>query len=84
MNSTLLLFTIVTCEALFWVFLVLGLSLRYAFHQHRVSGYVLSCIPLIDLLLLFVTVFDLRSGSVATFAHGLAAAYIEDGDKQKE
>ncbi len=37
---------------------------------------MLACVPFIDLILLGATVLDLRMGATATFAHGLAAAYI--------
>ena len=76
MSSTLLLFTILACEIAFWVFLAAGLIFRYLFKLDRLSSILLYCIPLIDLILLAATVVDLRSGQEATFAHGLAAAYL--------
>ncbi len=76
MSSTLLLFTILACEIAFWLFLVLGLTSRYIFKMNRLSSFLLYSIPIIDLILLAATVVDLRAGSVATFAHGLAAAYL--------
>lgn len=56
--------------------LVLGLVARYLFKQHALSMVLLVSIPLIDVVLLIATVVDLNRGAVATFAHGLAAAYI--------
>ncbi|PCI78630.1 MAG: hypothetical protein COB20_06400 [SAR86 cluster bacterium] len=76
MTSTLLLFTILACEIAFWLFLVGGLTCRYVFKLNRISSFLLYSIPIIDLILLVATVVDLRAGSVATFAHGLAAAYL--------
>lgn len=76
MSSSLLLFTILACEIAFWLFLVAGLTCRYVFKLNRLSAFLLYSIPAIDLVLLAATVVDLRAGSVATFAHGLAAAYL--------
>lgn len=76
MSSELLIFTIVFCEVAFWVFLVVGLGFRYILKWDRLSRALLYSIPLIDLVLLSATVIDLRAGAVATFAHGLAAAYL--------
>ena len=76
MSSTLLVFTILACEIAFWLVLVLGLTCRYVFRMNRLSSLLLYSIPMIDLILLAATVVDLRAGSVATFAHGLAAAYL--------
>ncbi|MFK7865492.1 MAG: hypothetical protein AB8B95_14850 [Pseudohongiellaceae bacterium] len=76
MSSELLVFTIIFCEIAFWVFLVAGLASRYILKWEKLSRILLYSIPLIDLVLLGATVIDLRAGSVATFAHGLAAAYL--------
>ena len=67
---------IVGCEVAFWVALFSGLAFRYVWRWGRVSSIVLWCVPLIDVALLAFTVLDLRSGTVATFAHGLATAYV--------
>jgi len=67
---------IVGCEVAFWVALFSGLACRYLLHWNRVSAFLLLCVPLIDVALLAFTVLDLRSGTVATFAHGLATAYV--------
>lgn len=67
---------IVACEAGFWVVLLLALSARYILRKERLSRVLLLCLPLIDLLLLALTALDLRRGAIATFAHGLAAAYL--------
>ena len=67
---------IVACEVGFWVILLLGLALRYLLRKEQLSRAMLLCLPLIDVLLLVFTAMDLRRGATATFAHGLAAAYI--------
>jgi hypothetical protein len=76
MSSTILLITIFACEVAFWLFLAAGLTCRYLLNWNRISSFLLYSIPIIDLILLAATVFDLRSGSVAALAHGLAAAYL--------
>ena len=67
---------IVACEVAFWVVLLVALVARYAFRKEPLSRGLLLSLPLIDVLLLVFTALDLRSGSPATFAHGLAAAYV--------
>jgi hypothetical protein len=67
---------IVACEVGFWVVLLLALAVRYLARRDRLSRALLLGLPLIDLLLLLFTAADLRSGTTATFAHGLAAAYV--------
>ena len=67
---------IVACEVGFWVVLLLALALRYLLRKERLSRALLLGLPLIDLLLLVFTAVDLQRGATATFAHGLAAAYI--------
>jgi hypothetical protein len=72
----MLLGVIVACEVGFWVVLTAGLAARYLLRRPRLGAALLVCVPLIDLVLLAATVVDLRRGAVATFAHGLAAAYL--------
>ena len=72
----LLYFLIVACEVGFWVILLLALALRYLLRKEPLSRALLFCLPLVDVLLLVFTAMDLRSGATATFAHGLAAAYV--------
>lgn len=67
---------IAICEVGFWVVLIAGLLFRYLLPRPRVSKLLLVSVPLIDVALLVFTVLDLRNGSTATFAHGLAIAYI--------
>lgn len=75
-ESYLLYALIVACEVGFWVILLLALAVRYLLRKEHLSRVLLVCLPLIDLLLLVFTATDLRRGTTATFAHGLAAAYI--------
>jgi hypothetical protein len=72
----LLYVLIVACEIGFWVILLLGLGCRYLLRRERLSRALLLGLPLIDLLLLVFTAVDVRRGATATFAHGLAAAYV--------
>ena len=67
---------IVGCEVAFWVALFSGLAFRYLLHWSRVSWFLLLSVPLIDIALLASPVLDLRGGTNATFAHGLATAYV--------
>ncbi len=67
---------IVACEVGFWVILGLALAVRYLLRKERPSRALLLCLPLVDVLLLVFTSMDLRRGATATFAHGLAAAYV--------
>jgi hypothetical protein len=67
---------IVCCEILFWVFIVAGLIVRYGFRREKLGFRLLAMSPVIDIVLLVLTVFDLSRGSTATLAHGLAAIYI--------
>lgn len=76
MLASLILILIVSCEVAFWLVLIAGLSARYIFKRQKLSKALLCLVPWIDVILLIAVVLDLRSGAVATFAHGLAAAYI--------
>ncbi len=67
---------IVGCEIGFWLVLLAALATRYVAKKSSLSKWLLLSLPLIDLALLGFTVLDLRRGAVATFAHGLAAAYV--------
>ncbi|GAA4592399.1 hypothetical protein GCM10023194_54100 [Planotetraspora phitsanulokensis] len=68
--------TIIGCEIGFWVLLGLGLLARYKLRRRRLSSALLLCVPLTDLVLLVMTVIDLRGGGTAAWTHGLAAAYL--------
>ena len=75
-TSLLLYILIVSCEIAFWAVLLASLAVRYIWRQELGSRWMLRALPLIDLLLLVFTALDLKSGTPATFAHGLAAAYV--------
>ena len=60
----------------YFVILMLALAVRYLLRKEQLSRALLLCLPLIDVLLLVFTAIDLRRGATATFAHGLAAAYV--------
>ncbi len=76
MPSLNLYWLIVGCEASFWVVLFLGLTARYLWRRRNLSRILLLALPAIDLALLGFTALDLKSGTPAGFAHGLAAAYV--------
>ena len=64
------------CEIAFWVVLLSGLTARYVLGQARVGAVLLVCVPLVDVVLLAVTVIDLANGTRAGQTHGLAAVYL--------
>ena len=74
-ESLLLYALIVACELGFWILLFLALAVRYLLRRDRLSRALLIGLPLIDALLVLFTAADLRRGTTATTAHGLAAAY---------
>jgi len=67
---------IVLCEIGFWILLVAGLAARYLLRMEKLGFALLAATPLVDLILLIVTGFDLSRGATATTAHALAAVYI--------
>lgn len=75
-QSYVLYFLIIGCEVAFWLILLLSLAIRYLLRREVLSSWLLFSLPLVDILLLIFTALDLRAGATATFAHGLAAAYV--------
>ena len=75
-HSLLLYLLIVGCEVAFWVVLLLSLVARYLFHRQALSRWLLLSLPAIDVFLVVLTALDLKSGTRATTAHGLAAVYV--------
>ena len=75
-DSAVLYLLIVGCEVAFWLLLLLSLAIRYLFRREVLSRWLLLSLPLVDILLLVFTALDLRGGTTAAFAHGLAAAYV--------
>lgn len=72
----MLVAVIIACEIGFWIVLGAGLATRYVLRRPRAGAVLLVCVPLVDVLLLIVTVLDLQAGGVANWKHGLAAIYI--------
>ena len=75
-QSAVLYLLIIGCEVAFWLLLLLSLATRYLLRREALSRWLLLSLPLVDVLLLVFTALDLRAGTTATFAHGLAAAYV--------
>jgi hypothetical protein len=75
-ESAYLYWLIIGCEVAFWVVLGLALTARYVFQHHALNRALLLALPAVDILLLVFTALDLRAGTPATFAHGLATAYV--------
>lgn len=67
---------IILAEISFWIFIVAGLFARYVWKREKLSWYFFAMVPIIDLMLLLLTYFDLRAGAIATSAHGIAVIYI--------
>lgn len=68
---------IVACEVGFWVVLLCGLAARYLLRRPRLGAVLLVCVPLVDLVLLVASAWDLRyGGGEAHLAHGVAAVYL--------
>ena len=72
----MLVAAILVCEALFWVVLLAGLATRYLLRRPRLGSALLVTAPLVDLILLTLSVIDLSDGGTASAAHSLAAIYI--------
>lgn len=68
--------SIVACEILFWVFIIMGLLTRYIVKKEKLGLVILAMTPVIDVLLLVITGVDLYMGATATMAHAIAAVYI--------
>lgn len=71
-----LVLLIVACEIAFWVVLAAGLISRYVLHRRHLSTALLISVPLIDLVLVTVSVADVAGGSPPAAVHGLAAVYL--------
>jgi hypothetical protein len=63
-------------EIAFWALVFAGLGARYLLRRPRLGLALLLMTPVVDLLLIAVTVIDLRAGATAGFFHGLAAVYV--------
>lgn len=67
---------IIGAEVAFWLFIALGLAVRYLLKMPRTSVAVLLLVPLIDVVLLTVAVVHMRQGATADLTHALAALYL--------
>ena len=67
---------IVACEVGFWLLLAAGLATRYALRKPKAGAVLLALVPVVDLVLLVVTVLDLLGGAKPSALHGLAAVYL--------
>ncbi len=72
----MLIAIIISCEIMFWVFVILGLVFRYVLRKKLTGKILLYCTPLIDLALLAFTIINIKNGVEVSFIHGLAAIYI--------
>ncbi|NMO97781.1 hypothetical protein [Paenibacillus lemnae] len=67
---------IIGCEIAFWVFVLAGLVARYLIGWKKTGAVLLASTPVVDVVLIAVTIIDLRNGATAELVHGLAAVYI--------
>ncbi|MDO7908605.1 hypothetical protein Q5741_19640 [Paenibacillus sp. JX-17] len=67
---------IVACEIMFWIVILIGLIFRYVVGMKKLGALFLMFTPVIDLVLLLATAYDLHNGAEAQWTHGLAAIYI--------
>lgn len=72
----MILTAIIACEVGFWIFLFSGMAARYLFKRKKLGTILLILTPAVDVVLLILTVADLRRGAEASIYHGLAAVYI--------
>jgi hypothetical protein len=66
---------IVACEVLFWVLLLGGLSARYLLRLRWLSTVLLLLVPVLDVALLLIIAWHLRSGGHADASLGFTVAY---------
>ncbi|MFH9852802.1 hypothetical protein ACH4NV_09255 [Streptomyces althioticus] len=67
---------IIACEIGFWVLLAAGLAFRYLLRMPRTGLALLLCEPVLEVVLLVATAWDLKNGAEPDWTHGLAALYI--------
>jgi hypothetical protein len=71
-----ILWAILAVEVAFWLTLALGLTTRYLFRMPRASRVILLCVPLLDLVLITLTVVNLAGGAEPDPMHALAVVYL--------
>lgn len=64
------------CEVGFWVFIGVGLTLRYPLRLRRSGMVVLGAVPILDIALVIAVALDLNRGTPADSIHGLGAVYL--------
>ena len=67
---------IIGCEAAFWVVLAAALAARYLLKLERAQSRAAARVARGGPAAAGFTAIDLRSGTPAAFAHGLATAYV--------
>lgn len=67
---------IALCEVGFWLFIAVGLVLRYPLRRKRAGLVVLASVPLLDVVLVVAVAIDLSRGTPAGSVHGLGAVYL--------
>ena len=75
-QSNPILWAILAVEVAFWLTLALGLATRYVLRMPRASTIILLCVPLLDLVLIALTVIDLSGGVEPDWVHALAVVYL--------
>lgn len=75
-QSVVLYLLIIACEVAFWLILLVSLVVRYILKREQASRRLLLSLPVVDAVLFTVATLDLKAGTPATMAHGLAAAYV--------
>ncbi|GAA1747109.1 hypothetical protein [Agromyces humatus] len=71
-----IVWAILAVEVAFWLTLASGLAMRYLFRMPRASRTILLCVPLLDLVLIALTVVDLAGGTEPDSVHALAVVYL--------
>lgn len=71
-----MLLFIIAGEALFWIFLLAGVCLRYLLRWRTASTVLLVATPIIDIVIIVLTYIVLYRGASSDFSHGMAAFYV--------
>lgn len=64
------------CEVAFWVLVGAGLAARYVLRAERLSTVLLLLVPVVDVVLVTASLFDVAQGARPGLTHGLAAVYL--------
>lgn len=72
----LIAWSIVACEVGFCIVILLGLIARYLFNRERLGFFFLALVPILDLILILITAFDIGRGAKPTAAHAIAPLYL--------